>query len=143
MSSGAYPEESLKELARQRGGKLPKLIWALDNEPGAHRYTKRWVRQARALGYVCEAAQIPQADSRKVDWNDLHQRWQFVDGDEQRTKQIEKDLRAARYHGDLLLAESASEKGVLMYDWSERHEFFFGFETVSYTHLTLPTKRIV
>jgi len=132
MSSGAYPEESLKELARQRGGKLPKLIWALDNEPGAHRYTKRWVRQARALGYVCEAAQIPQADSRKVDWNDLHQRWQFVDGDEQRAKQIEKDLRAARYHGDLLLAESASEKGVLMYDWSERHEFFFGFESRMY-----------
>lgn len=132
MSSGAYPEESLKELARQRGGKLPKLIWALDNEPGAHRYTKRWVRQARTLGYVCEAAQIPQADSRKIDWNDLHQRWQFVDGDEQRTKQIEKDLRAARYHGDLLLAESASEKGVLMYDWSERHEFFFGFESRMY-----------
>lgn len=132
MSSGAYPEESLKELARQRGGKLPKLIWALDNEPGAHRYTKRWVRQARALGYVCEAAQIPQHDSRKVDWNDLHQRWQFVDGDEQRAKQIEKDLRAARYHGDLLLAESASEKGVLMYEWSERHEFFFGFESRMY-----------
>jgi len=132
MSSGAYPEESLKELARQRGGKLPKLIWALDNEPGAHRYTKRWVRQARALGYVCEAAQIPQPDSRKVDWNDLHQRWQFVDGDEQRTRQIEKDLRAARYHGDLLLAESASEKGALMYDWSERHEFFFGFENRMY-----------
>ncbi|WP_439856441.1 toprim domain-containing protein [Pseudomonas yamanorum] len=132
MSSGAYPEESLKELSRQRGGKLPKLIWALDNEPGAHRYTKRWVRQARALGYVCEAAQIPQPDSRKVDWNDLHQRWQFVDGDDQRAKQIEKDLRAARYYGDLLLAESASEKGVLMYDWSERHEFFFGFESRMY-----------
>ncbi len=132
MSSGAYPEESLKELARQRGGKLPKLIWALDNEPGAHRYTKRWVRQARALGYVCEAAQIPQPDSRKVDWNDLHQRWQFVDGDEQRAKQVEKDLGTARYHGDLLLAESASEKGVLMYDHFERHEFFFGFESRLY-----------
>lgn len=132
MSSSAYPEESLKELARQRGGKLPKLIWALDNEPGAHRYTKRWVRQARALGYVCEAAQIPQPDSRKVDWNDLHQRWQFVDGDEQRAKQIEKDLDTARYHGDLLLAESASEKGVLMYDHFERHEFFFGFESRLY-----------
>lgn len=132
MSSGAYPEESLKELARQRGGKLPKLIWALDNEPGAHRYTKRWVRQARALGYVCEAAQIPQPDSRKVDWNDLHQRWQFVDDDEQRAKQIEKDLDTARYNGDLLLAESASEKGVLMYDHFERHEFFFGFESRLY-----------
>jgi len=132
MSSGAYPEESLKELARQRGGKLPKLIWALDNEPGAHRYTKRWVRQARALGYVCEAAQIPQPDSRKVDWNDLHQRWQLSTATSNAPSKSKKDLRAARYHGDLLLAESASEKGALMYDWSERHEFFFGFENRMY-----------
>lgn len=132
MSSGAYPEESLKELARLRGGKLPKLVWALDNEPGAHKYTKRWVRQARALGYECEAAQIPQPDSRKVDWNDLHQRWAFIDGESERAEQVEKDLANARYHGSLLIAESAAEKGVLMYEWRERHEFHFGFESRLY-----------
>ncbi|KAA8739197.1 bifunctional DNA primase/helicase [Pseudomonas koreensis] len=132
MSSAFFPEESLKELARQRGGKLPKLIWALDNEPGAHKYTKRWVRQARALGYECEAAQIPQSDSRKVDWNDLHQRWAFIDGESERAEQIEKDLATARYHGSLLIAESASEKGVLMYEWRERHEFHFGFDSRLY-----------
>ncbi|AZD84738.1 Phage protein [Pseudomonas chlororaphis subsp. aureofaciens] len=132
MSSGAYPEESLKELARLRGGKLPKLVWALDNEPGAHKYTKRWVRQARALGYECEAAQIPQPDSRKVDWNDLHQRWQFIDDAEQRAEQIDKDLQSARHYGALLIAESAAEKGVLMYEWRERYEFHFGFESRLY-----------
>lgn len=132
MSSGAYPEESLKELSRLRGGKLPKLVWALDNEPGAHKYTKRWVRQARALGYECEAAQIPQPDSRKVDWNDLHQRWAFIDGESERAEQVEKDLVTARYHGSLLIAESAAEKGVLMYEWRERHEFHFGFESRLY-----------
>ncbi|TNB92234.1 bifunctional DNA primase/helicase [Pseudomonas jessenii] len=132
MSSAFFPEESLKELARQRGGKLPKLIWALDNEPGAHKYIKRWVRQARALGYECEAAQIPQSDSRKVDWNDLHQRWAFIDGESGRAEQIEKDLATARYHGSLLIAESASEKGVLMYEWRERHEFHFGFDSRLY-----------
>lgn len=132
MSSGAYPEESLKELSRQRGGKLPKLVWALDNEPGAHKYTKRWVRQARALGYECEAAQIPQSDSRKVDWNDLHQRWTFIDDETLRVEQIKKDLATARYHGSLLISESASEKGVLMYDWRERHEFHFGFDSRLY-----------
>jgi hypothetical protein len=132
MSSGAYPEESLKELSRQRGGKLPKLVWALDNEPGAHKYTKRWVRQARALGYECEAAQIPQPESRKVDWNDLHQRWTFIDEETLRAEQIKKDLATARYHGSLLIAESASEKGVLMYDWRERHEFHFGFDSRLY-----------
>lgn len=132
MSSAFFPEESLKELARQRGGKLPKLIWALDNEPGAHKYTKRWVRQARALGYECEAAQIPQSDSRKVDWNDLHQRWAFIDSESERSEQIEKDLANARYHGSLLIAESAAEKGVLMYDWRERHEFHFSFDSRLY-----------
>ena len=132
MSSAFFPEESLKELARQRGGKLPKLIWALDNEPGAHKYIKRWVRQARALGYECEAAQIPQSDSRKVDWNDLHQRWAFIDSESERSEQIEKDLANARYHGSLLIAESAAEKGVLMYDWRERHEFHFSFDSRLY-----------
>ncbi|PTC17469.1 bifunctional DNA primase/helicase [Pseudomonas baetica] len=132
MSSNAFPENSLKELARQRGGKLPKLVWALDNEPGAHKYTKRWVRQARALGYECEAAQIPQTDSRKVDWNDLHQRWAFIDDENQRTEQLKKDVAIARYYGSLLIAESASEKGALMYDWRERHEFHFGFDSRLY-----------
>ncbi len=132
MSSNLFPEDSLKELARQRGGKLPKLIWALDNEPGAHKYTKRWVRQARALGYECEAAQIPQTDSRKVDWNDLHQRWAFIDDENQRAERIKKDVATARYQGSLLIAESASEKGVLMYDWRERHEFHFGFDSRLY-----------
>jgi len=132
MSSAFFPEESLKELARQRRGKLPKLIWALDNEPGAHKFIKRWVRLARALGYECEAAQIPQSDSRKVDWNDLHQRWAFIDSESERSEQIEKDLANARYHGSLLIAESAAEKGVLMYDWRERHEFHFSFDSRLY-----------
>ena len=35
LSSNAFPEESLKALITARGGKTPKLIWALDNEPGA------------------------------------------------------------------------------------------------------------
>jgi Toprim-like len=132
MSSNLFPEDSLKMLARQRGGKLPKLVWALDNEPGAHKYTKRWVRQARALGYECYAAQIPQTDSRKVDWNDLHQRWAFIDDENQRAERIKKDVATARYYGSLLIAESASEKGVLMYDWRERHEFHFGFDSRLY-----------
>ncbi|RON62033.1 bifunctional DNA primase/helicase [Pseudomonas fluorescens] len=132
MSCAFFPEESLKELARQRGGKLPKLVWALDNEPGAHKYTKRWVRQARALGYECAAAQITQADNRKVDWNDLHQRWAFIDSESERAEQIDRDLATALYHGSLLIAESAAEKGVLMYDWRERHEFHFSFDSRLY-----------
>ncbi len=128
MSSNAFPAESLKALAKARteaGSKLPRLVWALDNEPGAHRYTRRWVKQARELGFTCEAAQIPQRD-RKTDWNDLHQRWMFLDEDK-RAEQVAADLKEARHQGALLIAETAAEKALLMYEWRKRHEFHFGF----------------
>jgi len=131
MSSAYFPEESLKELSRQRGGKLPELVWALDNEPGAHRYTRKHIKLARDLGYSCTAAQIPQRE-RKADWNDLHQRWAFIDDAEKRADKVTNDLNEARYHGALLIAESAAEKGVLMYEWRPRHEFHFGFEQRMY-----------
>ena len=76
-----------------------KRVWALDNEPGAYTYTKRWVRMARELGFICEAAQIPQRDNRKLDWNDLHQRWQFLDEGEKRDAQVDQDLAIAQHHG--------------------------------------------
>jgi hypothetical protein len=132
LSSNAYPEESLKALFTARGGKTPKLVWALDNEPGAHKYTRMWVRQARELGFTCDAAQIPQPDSRKVDWNDLHQRWAFMDDVEARTQRIDKELEDAKHHGALLIAESAVEKALLMYQWREREEFHFGFDSRLY-----------
>lgn len=131
MSSAAFPFESLKELVRNRDGKLPTLVWALDNEPGAHRFTRKHVAMARELGFTCEAAQIPQRE-RKTDWNDLHQRWLFIDNPEKRQDRIERDLREVRYQGALLLSESAAEKGVLMYEWREHHEFHFGFENRLY-----------
>lgn len=134
MSSSYFPEESLKALAKARtesGLKLPRLVWALDNEPSGHRYTRKHVKLARDLGYSCEAAQIPQRE-RKVDWNDWHQRWAFIDDATKRAERIERDLAEARYHGALLLAESAAEKGVLMYEWRESHQFHFGFESRLY-----------
>ncbi|MFJ3375372.1 toprim domain-containing protein [Pseudomonas sp. NPDC086112] len=123
MSSNAFPADSLKALVEARPGNLPKLVWALDNEPGAHAYTKRWVRMARELGFTCEAAQIPQRDNRKVDWNDLHQRWQFLDEGEKRDAQFDKDITTARHHGALLIAENATEKALVMFDWKRRSEF--------------------
>ncbi|WP_311968566.1 toprim domain-containing protein [Pseudomonas baltica] len=131
MSSNAFPEQSLRDLARDRDGNLPTLVWALDNEPGAHRYTRKWVTMARSMGYKCTAAQIPQMDKRKVDWNDLHQRWAFVDEDA-RQRRIDSDLGQARHHGALLIAESASEKAHLMYTWKEREEFHFGYDSRLY-----------
>lgn len=127
MSSNAFPADSLQALVTARQGKLPKLVWALDNEPGAHTYTKRWVRMARELGFICEAAQIPQRDNKKLDWNDLHQRWQFLDEGEKRDAQVEKDLTIAQHHGALLIAENATEKALVMFDWKRRSEFHLEF----------------
>ena len=127
MSSNAFPADSLQALVAARSGNLPKLVWALDNEPGAHAYTKRWVRMARELGFTCEAAQIPQRDNRKVDWNDLHQRWQFLDEGEKRDAQVDKDITTARHYGALLIAENATEKALVMFDWKRRSEFHLEF----------------
>lgn len=134
MSSGYFPFESLKALAKARadeGKKLPTLVWALDNEPGAHRYTRKHVAMARELGFPCDAAQYPQRD-RKVDWNDLHQRWSFIEDATKREDARERDLKLARYHGALLLAESASDKALLMYDWRKQGEFHFAFDNRLY-----------
>ncbi|TWQ40286.1 toprim domain-containing protein, partial [Xanthomonas vasicola] len=71
MSSNAFPEESLRELAKARMADLPTLVWALDNEPGARAYTHKHIKRAAALGFDSRVAQIVQRDGKKTDWNDL------------------------------------------------------------------------
>ncbi len=127
MSSNAFPEASLKALLQAREGNLPKLVWALDNEAGANAYTRKWVRLARQMGFLCQAALIPQRDGRKTDWNDLHLRWKYIDDIEDRADRIHKDLKEARHEGDLLLAETAAEKALLLYDWHNRGDFHMRF----------------
>ncbi len=132
MSSTNFPLEALKQLAEQRHGNLPTLVWALDNEPTARGYLQRWAKQATELGFECKAALIPQRD-RKVDWNDLHQRWQFEDEGQARNHKRKRDLAAARHEGDLLLAASAREKALLMYMWDEGFtEFAFDYGNQTY-----------
>lgn len=120
MSSNAYPELSLKELSAARPNDLPMLIWALDNEPGARSYTIKHIRRAEKLGYRCKAAQIEQTGDRKTDWNDLHLRAQAAeDGD----SVWAEDLELARHNGALLLARTAMDKGLIMYERSKNVEF--------------------
>lgn len=135
MSSAPLPIDSLKALQKrcQEADKhLPRLVWALDNEPVAKANMRRWAKEARALGFTCQAAVIPQHGGKKTDWNDLHQRWAFIDGETERAERIEQDIREARHQGDLLLAESAEEKGLLMYEWDEHKEFHFAFRSRLY-----------
>ncbi|MGY4882937.1 toprim domain-containing protein [Xanthomonas citri pv. eucalyptorum] len=123
MSSNAYPEDSLRELAKARAADLPTLVWGLDNEPGAHGYTHRHIKRAAALGFKSRAAQIVQRDGKKTDWNDLHLRALASDDAEQ----WDNDLAEARYQGDLLTARSAVDKGLLMFEHDGRSDFWLEF----------------
>lgn len=120
MSSNAYPELSLKELRDARPNDLPTLVWGLDNEPSARAYTVKHVRRAEKLGFTCKAAQIEQPADKKTDWNDLHLRAQATeDGD----AQWQADVDLALHNGALLLAKTAMEKGLIIYEREQRTQF--------------------
>ncbi|MFA8630560.1 toprim domain-containing protein [Xanthomonas campestris pv. campestris] len=128
MSSNAFPEESLRELAKARMADLPTLVWALDNEPGARAYTHKHIKRAAALGFDSRAAQIVQRDGKKTDWNDLHLR--DIASDD--PKQWDNDVNEARYQGDLLVARSAVDKGLLMFEHDGRNDFWLDYRSRLY-----------
>ncbi|MFB9038221.1 toprim domain-containing protein [Xanthomonas arboricola] len=128
MSSNAFPEESLRELSKARMANLPTLVWALDNEPGARAYTHKHIKRAAALGFDSRAAQIVQRDSKKTDWNDLHLR--AIASDD--PKQWDNDVKEARYQGDLLVARSAVDKGLLMFEHDGRNDFWLEYRSRLY-----------
>lgn len=117
LSCNNYPERALAALAEQSGPR-PALVWALDSDRAGQRFTHKWVERARQEGWDCRAAQIPQPDSKKkIDWNDLHQRDRLGP----------QDIDGYLYHGAMLIAQSATEKGLLIYQHTERRDFPFDF----------------
>ncbi|MCF5937649.1 bifunctional DNA primase/helicase, partial [Xanthomonas perforans] len=107
---------------------LPTLVWALDNEPGARAYTHKHIKRAAALGFDSRAAQIVQRDGKKTDWNDLHLR--AIASDD--PKQWDNDVNEARYQGDLLVARSAVDKGLLMFEHDGRNDFWLDYRSRLY-----------
>jgi len=117
-SCNNYPDEALRNLAASRGNMDCRLVWALDGDNAGRSYTRKHVEKARAAGWECVAAQIPQNGKNKLDWNDAHQREALT----------EKDIEEYRYHGDLLLARTPSEKALLIYKHEgDQTEFYFNF----------------
>ncbi|MBS0501138.1 MAG: toprim domain-containing protein [Proteobacteria bacterium] len=118
MSCNNYPAAELARIRDQiqREGKLvkePVLVFALDGDRAGREYTQRHVAKAREDGWVARAAQIVQPRGLKLDWNDLHQRGRLED----------KDLEEYRYQGALLLADTAQDKALLVYNKTNRTEF--------------------
>lgn len=110
MSCNNYPEIELKTF-----NKDTKLIWALDGDSAGHAYTKKHYERAIEAGFTCFAAQVPQKGRGKIDWNDCHQRGALT----------EKDIEEYLYHGALLVAKTAAEKALLMYQKRNDHSEFY------------------
>ena len=120
ISCNNYPGDALAGLAEQCRASdkaRPTLVWALDSDKAGRTYTIKHARRARAEGWECRAAQVPEVRGGKRDWNDALQRGELTD----------EDLEEYRYHGALLIAQNAAEKALLMYQRRERREFPFEF----------------
>jgi hypothetical protein len=121
MSSGNYPEKFLAYLARaaaEAGVPRPRLIFALDSDKAGRAGIRRMVALARDAGWDVGAAQIPQPDRGKTDWNDLHLK----------DRLSAKDIDDALWRGAMLLAATATEKARLLFDKLDRSTFPFDFQ---------------
>ncbi len=130
LSCTNYPETALAALLSQRQHHRPRLIWALDSDQAGQKSILKSVRQARKAGWRCEAAQIPQTSKGKLDWNDCHQRARLTD----------EYLTEYRYHGALLIAQSALDKAQLVYQKHRQREFILDYEKRLY-HFKLDVER--
>lgn len=119
MSCNNYPEHalvSLRTLIQRQGNQVkePTLIWALDTGKAGETFTVKHVKRARQDGWECKAAQPP-LGRNKLDWNDLHQRGQLQ----------EQHLTEYLYQGALLIAATAQDKALLIYNHTGRPSFDF------------------
>lgn len=120
LSCNNYPEHALKALATactEAGLGRPKLIWALDAGHAGEKFTKEWVKRSRDADWEASAAQPP-AGKNKLDWNDLHQHERLST----------KDLEAYRHNGAVLIATSALDRAVLLYQKTGASQFHFSFD---------------
>jgi hypothetical protein len=121
LSCNNYPDKALKELAAKceaAGHAKPRLVWALDTGKAGERFTKKYVERSIADGWEAVAAQPPEEGKLKLDWNELHQR----------DKLTAKVLEDSLYRGALLMAKTAHEKALLMYNHGGHGSFYFGFD---------------
>ncbi|GIX39019.1 MAG: hypothetical protein KatS3mg128_0068 [Silanimonas sp.] len=115
LSCNNYPEHALAALAKACAGRRPALVWALDSDDAGRRYLRKWVERARAAGWHCEAAQIPQQGKGKTDWNDLHLTGRLSP----------QDREEYLHEGALLIARSAAAKALLIHRRRGWREFPF------------------
>lgn len=125
LSCNNYPAKALAALLEQLAAlerKRPTLVWALDSDKAGRRFTRQWLARSRDEGWTATAAQTKSAGSRKLDWNDMHQRGLLR----------ATDLDEYRHLGALLTAESPAEKARLIYGRGSASQFAFEFDNRLY-----------
>lgn len=111
MSCNNWPEKALDELRRAAadlGCPQPRLVFAFDVGNAGTKYTRRFVKDARAKGWDAVAAQVRadgDATDGKLDWNDLAQRDLLTP----------EHLAEYRWNGDVTTAADVREKAHLIY----------------------------
>jgi hypothetical protein len=126
LSCNNYPSAALRVLRDSRESQ-PHLVWALDGDKAGRDFTRKHVRRARQDGWTCTAAIIPQGKVKR-DWNDLFLLDRNAGDDSTKRHLSDAGLKTYLHHGAVLLAESATEKALLIYEHdNSRTEFDFEF----------------
>ena len=121
LSCVNYPSAFLKQIAdRCHELKIdkPRLRWAFDNDSAGKGYTVKWHERSRAEGWSSTAAQPPANGGKKLDWNDLFQ-WDKLNPDQ---------FPKYKHYGELLIAETAEDAGLLIYNFKQGRLKSFYFE---------------
>lgn len=118
LACNNYPDKSLALHA----SKKITWVWALDNDHAGESYLHKWVKRSRDAGLMTAAACIPTTCTYKQDWNDCHLA-QRLDA---------KYRQNYLYHGNLLIAESALSKALLMWTKQPGNGFCVDFHNRLY-----------
>lgn len=111
-----------KKLFEDYSGSKFWWVWALDNDPAGRKHIVKHHTTLEDMGKHSRAA-LPPGGPKKRDWNDLYQEGAFDD----------KDFRAdCYYRGDLAIAKTAMEKGLLIWHRTSRPAFDLVFKTRTY-----------
>lgn len=101
LSAYNFPQKLLESL----DPKKVTLVWGLDNDKAGNTFTRKHIETARKMGFECAVALIPNKGKEKTDWDDAYRAGELE----------EKHIELYRFHGDLFLAETPTEKGVLIW----------------------------
>ncbi|MFV9997282.1 MAG: hypothetical protein AB8W37_06170 [Arsenophonus endosymbiont of Dermacentor nuttalli] len=100
--------------------KKPLLVSALDNGNTDEKAIRKHVASSQQEGWKSSAA-LP-SRLKNEDWNDLHLKGRLE----------WYDLLRYRYYGDLLLAKSATDKAMMIFNYIHRNDFYFEFDSRFY-----------